>query len=75
MKHLNQTLATCVYSYFCNIHVKHLQHTSETSETIETYASNMLHGGSAAMHAPWLCQATTPLPSKIIHEQIGHQQG
>ena len=47
MKHLEQTLATYVYShcsicnipiYFCNTDIKHLQHTSETSET---YVCNM----------------------------------
>jgi hypothetical protein len=50
MKHLEQILATYMYSYcnmcnipiyFCNIHLKHLQHTSETSETIKLYACNM----------------------------------
>ena len=47
MKHLEQTLATYMYShcnicdisiYFCNIHTKHLQHTSETYEILKTYA-------------------------------------
>jgi hypothetical protein len=50
MKHLEQTLATYVYShcnicnipiYFYNIHMKHLQHTSESSKTLETYTWNM----------------------------------
>jgi hypothetical protein len=49
MKHLEQTLASYVYShciicnipiYFCNIHMKHLQHTFEISETLQTYACN-----------------------------------
>ena len=47
MKHLEQTLATYVYShcnicnisiYFCTIYMKHLQHAYETPET---YACNM----------------------------------
>jgi hypothetical protein len=50
MKHLEQTLATYIYShcnirniliYFCNIHMKYLQHTSETSETLETDVYSM----------------------------------
>jgi hypothetical protein len=54
MKHLEQTVATYVYSlcnvcniliYFCNIHMKHLQYTSETSETLKTYACNMRWSG------------------------------
>ena len=50
MKHLEQTLATYVYShcnkynipiYFCNINIKRLQHIIGTSETLETYSCNM----------------------------------
>jgi hypothetical protein len=50
IKHLEQTLATDVYShcnicniliYFHNIYIKHLQYTYGTSETLETCACNM----------------------------------
>jgi hypothetical protein len=50
MKHLEQTLATYVYShcnmcniriYFYNIHIKHLQHTSEISKTLGICVCNM----------------------------------
>jgi hypothetical protein len=50
MKHLEQMLATYMYShynicniliYFFSIHIKHLQHTSEIVETLKIYACNM----------------------------------
>ena len=67
-KHLEQTLATCVYShcsictilvYFCNINAKHLQHTTKTSKTIETYACNMRFRATSPWCLPHRGSATT----------------